>query len=156
MKITKYLEVSTGHRLPIQNDICSNLHGHTYKLMINIEFYRQEDEYIDMGSFIDWQIIEKLLNKDFGHRYLISKHDPIIKQIKDLPGIRIVDYFPTSENISKEMIDLISQEILLEVRKKDIGHMSVRLKLSETSNTSIDMQRDFKINKRIHNTYVRQ
>ena len=65
MKIGKTFTFNAAHRLP-EHEQCKNLHGHTYKLEVEIE-----GETDNTGMIIDF-----LKFKDFVDRLIINKKVP--------------------------------------------------------------------------------
>ncbi len=131
MKITKHLEISTGHRLHLHKGGCSNLHGHNYQIQIEITF-NTSNLYIDgVGFEIDFSEIKNLINENFDHKFLIYEEDPFV-QTFDFPGVVIVAYPPTAENISKD----IATKIFKRFENKNIK--SVYIKLYETSTAFVE------------------
>jgi 6-pyruvoyltetrahydropterin/6-carboxytetrahydropterin synthase len=137
MKLTKEFEISTGHRLPNHKGGCSNLHGHNYKVIISIEFSNNDiADYIkDQGFYIDFGEIKKTINEVFDHQFIMWKEDPLADKLASCPGVRLVVYVPSAENISNHMCGLIKE--MVQDNKKV---MQIGVKLYETSNSFIEMQ----------------
>jgi 6-pyruvoyltetrahydropterin/6-carboxytetrahydropterin synthase len=124
MKLKKYIEVSTGHRLPNHKGGCFNFHGHNYQIEVIIDF---EEEQIDdqKGFVIDFGDIKRIINDYLDHQFLIYEEDPFLKTVENLPGFRVVEYIPSVENIIIALRDLIEEKT---------GLKAV-LKINETSNS---------------------
>ena len=73
MKISKEFRWEMGHRLPLHDGLCKNVHGHSYKLLIEIS-----GEVNKNGMIIDFfdlsNIIQPLLDK-FDHAFMCSEDD---------------------------------------------------------------------------------
>jgi len=78
MKLHTEIKVDAAHNLPNYNGKCRNLHGHTWKIVVEIECNK-----LDKNDFVvDFTQIKKVVNQ-FDHGY-------INKTIKN----------PTAENMS--------------------------------------------------------
>lgn len=134
MKITKNLEVSAGHRLHRHNGGCFNLHGHNYQLEVTIEFSDSEDKYIgDVGFIVDFKLIKNSIKDLFDHKFLISEEDPLLEKLKPLPGVRVIPYAPTAENIAKEVVESIGAIAKRACDQHNRELYTVGVKLFETS-----------------------
>ena len=67
MKIGKWFEFEASHKLPDKEEYgaCRNLHGHTYKLLVEIEGPVKEEfgwvcNFKDLKSFVNQAVIDKL------------------------------------------------------------------------------------------------
>lgn len=148
MKITKNLEISTGHRLHLHNGGCSNFHGHNYQIQTTIEFIGLKDEYIQsVGFLIDFKEIKGVLNSNYDHQFLIYKGDPLCDQSLTLPGIRIVDFAPTAENIAKEMVEKIGEKLTETVDASILNEFNVTIQLHETSTAYVETHKTFSLKK---------
>lgn len=99
MKIAKEFKWEMGHRLPFHNGKCKNLHGHTYKLMV--EFSGRKDE---NGMVIDFYDVKEIVGpivEELDHSFLVCKSDSeLISALKKLNSrMVVVDYETTAENI---------------------------------------------------------
>ena len=56
MKIAKEFHWEMGHRLPEHFGLCKNIHGHSYKMIV--EFEGELDE---QGMVIDFYDVEKII-----------------------------------------------------------------------------------------------
>ena len=106
-KITKYIEIDSGHRIPEHDSKCRNLHGHRYK----VEAELLADNLIQSGS-------ESGMVKDFGflkeclinavqpmdHTLMLYSKDDFAKKIlKDCAGM-IGEY--SDKEYEKELKDI--------------------------------------------------
>jgi len=107
MLIFKIFKFDSAHKLPNYNGKCSNLHGHTWKLIIGIE--RDVDDKSGMG--IDFGEIKKVVNERvldrLDHCYLndIIENptcENIIFWIKeklvDIEGLKKITLYETDNN----------------------------------------------------------
>jgi len=110
MKLEKEFEISTGHRLPNHEGGCYNLHGHNYWVKVIVDL-GDMPEYIDeQGFLIDFSEIKHTINFYFDHRFILYNQDPLADELKKMPGVVLVPYIPTAENMSLHMIKLIKEK----------------------------------------------
>lgn len=98
--VVKKHRFSYGHRIYSHNGKCQNLHGHNAE----IEFEFESDGLDELGMVIDFGVIKKTIcdwiDMEFDHKFLVFKDDPLAEVIKDFPGVMILDFNPTVENLS--------------------------------------------------------
>jgi 6-pyruvoyltetrahydropterin/6-carboxytetrahydropterin synthase len=108
MKISKSFSFSMGHRIPLHKGKCSNFHGHNYDIEIMIGFKMDSVQYFkDEGYFVDFGDLKKYVDDRFDHKFLMQSTDPFLPALNDqkIPGLVVVDYSPSAENIA---IDIAS------------------------------------------------
>lgn len=100
MKVSKEFHWEMAHRLPFHSGRCKNLHGHSYKALIQFEGNLDQN-----GMLIDFYDIYKIVNPiidEMDHSIMCDKNDKelieIAKKINE--RIVIIDYPTTVENIS--------------------------------------------------------
>jgi len=132
MKIAKEFHWEMGHRLPDHKGLCRNIHGHSYKMIVELE-----GEVRKNGMIIDFYdlglIIEPLINK-FDHAFLVYRNDNVLLDFlkKNKMKYQKVDYYSTVENICTDFIKRISSEI----KKKKINNIKgLTVKIFETPNS---------------------
>jgi 6-pyruvoyltetrahydropterin/6-carboxytetrahydropterin synthase len=112
VKIAKEFQWEMGHRLSFHKGKCRNLHGHSYKLWI--ELNGKEDangllmDYYDLANLI-YPIIEKI-----DHSFMVSSKDiSLIDALNKLDSkMVIVEFESTAENICKYIIEEIKKSTL--------------------------------------------
>lgn len=111
--VTKYHDISAGHRVYGHEGKCMHLHGHNYRIHFTC---RARDvvnsEGLDtLGRVIDFSAISRLLcqwvESHWDHRTLIWERDPdLIKfQSADLRAIVVVPFNPTAENMARYLVE---------------------------------------------------
>lgn len=158
MQISKQLELSTGHRLHLHDGGCSNIHGHNYNVIITIDFLNdnKDTQYIkDVGFFIDFGEIKRILNEGFDHRFIMFNGDPYKETFEDLPGVRFVNYPPTVENLARDMVGIVGRRVkellkeyisTLEEYSKELDVFDVDILINETSKSDCFYSRTFQVN----------
>lgn len=129
MKIAKEFRWEMGHRLQCHKGKCLNLHGHSYKLIV--EFSGNVN---DNGMVLDYFDVKDIVGPfvdELDHSVIIYKNDSeLIDAIQKLNSAHvIVDFESTAENLCKYFLQKISEKKLPE----NISHIKVRV--CETENT---------------------
>ena len=112
MKIAKEFRWEMGHRLKFHQGKCINLHGHSYKLMV--EFTGDID---DNGMVMDYYDVKEIvapLVDDLDHGFLVYENDiELLKILKKLNSKHtVVKFESTAENICKYFLEKISESKL--------------------------------------------
>lgn len=109
MKIAKEFTWDMGHRLPEHFGKCKNIHGHTYKLIVELDGEVQTSgmvmDYYDLKQIVK-PIVEKL-----DHAFLVFSGDTeIIEFLKKVNSkYVVVDFQSTVENICLYFLDEIKK-----------------------------------------------
>ena len=123
MKIAKEFHWEMGHRLPEHFGLCKNIHGHSYKMIV--EFEGELDE---QGMVIDFYDVEKKIAPiidELDHAFMVKDDDVIaLDFLEKLNSKKIVVSFEsTVENICK----YISDQIIKGNLPKNIQYITVRV-----------------------------
>lgn len=107
MKIAKEFRWEMGHRLPLHNGKCVNLHGHSYKMLVELEGSLDENDMV-----IDYYDVKSIINpivEELDHAYLVWKEDAeLIAALDQLNSKKVVvEYQSTAENMCKYFLDKI-------------------------------------------------
>lgn len=110
MKVAKEFKWEMGHRLPFHEGLCKNLHGHSYKLMV--EFTGEPD---NTGIVIDYYDIKKVIQpliEKLDHSFLVNSSDKeLIEVLEKLNSRHVaVDFETTAENICRYFLKKISSQ----------------------------------------------
>lgn len=129
MKIAKEFHWEMGHRLPFHNGKCKNLHGHSYKCMV--EFTGDPDS---NGMVLDYYDVKKMIGpiiEQLDHSFMVSKDDrEVIEILEKLNSQKVVvDFETTAENICLYLLEKIKSSGL------PSNIRSVKVKVLETENT---------------------
>ena len=127
MKIAKEFHWEMGHRLPEHFGLCKNIHGHSYRMIV--EFEGELDE---QGMIIDFYEVEKIINpiiEKLDHAFMVNKNDEdVIRFLEKMNSKKvIVDFNSTVENISKYLLTEIKKGLLSE------NVTSVKIRVYETA-----------------------
>jgi 6-pyruvoyltetrahydropterin/6-carboxytetrahydropterin synthase len=129
MKIAKEFTWEMGHRLPFHDGKCRNLHGHSYKCMVELT-----GEQNDNGMLIDYFDMKKIIGpiiNELDHSFMVSRKDKdVIEFLERLNSQKVVvDFDSTAENICLYLIEKIKSSGLPENLR------SVKVRVFETENT---------------------
>ncbi|MCI0474516.1 MAG: 6-carboxytetrahydropterin synthase [Ignavibacteria bacterium] len=136
MKIAKEFRWEMGHRLPDHPGLCRNIHGHSYKMVVELE-----GEVLKNGMIIDFYnlgLIVKPIIEKLDHAFLVNRRDSKVYDFlkKNKMKMAAVDYSATVENICTDMLGRIVKEI----RRKKVKNISaISLKIYETPNSFAEM-----------------
>ena len=125
--VTRYHDISCGHRVCGHENKCSHLHGHNYRIT-----FCCAGEQDSLGRVIDFSVIkEKLcvwLEEHFDHRFLIWTEDPLADALLSLdPKVVQVPFNPTAENIAEYLVTVVGPEQL-----RGTGVKLIRCDVEET------------------------
>ena len=129
MKIAKEFRWEMAHRLKFHQGKCINLHGHSYKMMV--EFTGDVDENGMVMDYYDVKEIVAPLVEELDHGFLVYENDTeLLEILKKLNSKHsVVKFESTAENICKYFLEKISESKLPDNIKK------ISVKVFETENT---------------------
>ena len=107
MKIGKEFKWEMGHRLPEHFGQCKNIHGHSYKMLVEFEGELDEN-----GMVIDYYDVEKIINpivEKLDHAFLVNKDDKLTVEFLEKLNSKkvVVDFESTVENICTYLLNKI-------------------------------------------------
>ena len=129
MKIAKEFTWEMGHRLSFHKGKCKNLHGHSYKCMIELtgdpDVNGMVLDYFDMKT-----IIEPIID-NFDHAFMVYENDfEVIEALEKLNSRKVVVGFETTaENICLYILKQIKASNL------PTNIKSVKVRVMETDNS---------------------
>lgn len=132
MKISKEFRWEMGHRLPFHKGLCKNVHGHSYKMVVEIT-----GEINESGMIIDFydlnRIIDPIIEK-YDHAFLCWENDKDLKEflIKHKMKRVFVSYHSTVENICSDFQEKIASKMK---RLKGNKIKALSVKIFETPNS---------------------
>jgi 6-pyruvoyltetrahydropterin/6-carboxytetrahydropterin synthase len=123
MKIAKEFRWEMGHRLPEHFGLCKNIHGHSYKMLV--EFDGEINEH---GMIIDYYDVEKIINPVIGkldHAFMVNKNDKTVLEFLEKINSKkvVVDFQSTAENICLFMLNEIEKTPL----PQNVNEIKVRV-----------------------------
>lgn len=123
MKIAKEFRWEMGHRLPDHFCKCKNIHGHSYKMMVEFE-----GELDKNGMIIDYYIVKEIIEpivEKLDHSFMVNKNDDLVLEFLEKLNSKkvIVGFDSTVENITRYLIKEIKKTSL----PKNVTGLKVRV-----------------------------
>jgi len=109
MKIAKEFRWEMGHRLPEHFGLCKNIHGHSYKMIVEFEGELDKNQMV-----IDYYDVEKIINpviEKLDHSFMVDKDDKIVLEFLEKMNSKkiVVEFLATAENICLYLLDEIKK-----------------------------------------------
>jgi len=128
MKVAKEFRWEMGHRLPEHFGLCKNIHGHSYKMIVEFE-----GELNEQGMVIDYYDVEKIINpliEKLDHAFMVCRDDKVVLEFLNKLNSKkvVIDFESTAENICNYLLGEIRKVKLPGNIKKII------VRVSETKN----------------------
>jgi len=104
MEIGRIFTFDAAHYLPGYDGKCANVHGHTYRLGVNLEGKVNENgiviDFAELKSIVDAEVISKLHETDLNERFKMPTAENIAVWIynslkEKLPGLKDVELWET-------------------------------------------------------------
>ena len=107
MKIAKEFRWEMGHRLPEHFGLCKNIHGHSYKMIVEFEGELDKNQMV-----IDYYDVEKIINpviEKLDHSFMVNKEDKIVLEFLEKMNSKkvVVGFNSTAENICSYLLSEI-------------------------------------------------
>ncbi len=136
MKIAKEFRWEMGHRLLCHAGKCKNLHGHSYRMQVEIE-----GEKLVNGMLMDYYDLKQTVQPfvdELDHCFIVnSKDEKLLEKLNELKSKTvIVDFETTAENLCKYFIEQIIAKGLPESVKK------IKVKIFETSTSYAEEEKE--------------
>lgn len=156
--VTRYHDISCGHRVVGHEGKCRLLHGHNYRIWFTVEatsdktLVEGQDVPLDhVGRVIDFSVIKRLLcqwlENAWDHRFLVWVEDPFIPVLVqaigdmklsangDIDGSLVfVEFNPTAENLAGYLLRDIGPALL-----RGMGVRLTKVKIDETRKCSAEV-----------------
>ena len=109
MKIAKEFRWEMGHRLPEHFGLCKNIHGHSYKMLVEFEGELDKNEMV-----IDYYDVEKMINpliEKLDHAFMVNKNDNMVLEFLEKINSKkvVIDFNATAENICLYLLNEIKK-----------------------------------------------
>jgi 6-pyruvoyltetrahydropterin/6-carboxytetrahydropterin synthase len=132
LKAAKEFRWEMGHRLPEHFGNCKNIHGHSYKMIVEFEGELNKDEMVIDFYDVD-KIVKPLIDK-LDHAFMVNKNDKVVIEFleKIKSKMLVVDFNSTVENICKFVLN--------EIKKFEppINISSVSVRIYETNEDYVE------------------
>jgi 6-pyruvoyltetrahydropterin/6-carboxytetrahydropterin synthase len=132
MKVAKRFRWEAAHRLPWHDGPCDNLHGHSYRMTVELEGTPDEQ-----GMLIDFQDIKRVLKPlvdAWDHAVLVAESDTeLLGLIEQTDWSHVVlPCDTTAENLAAYVADYLRTEGGDRLRARNVETIRVRLAETET------------------------
>ncbi|MBN1633309.1 MAG: 6-carboxytetrahydropterin synthase [Ignavibacteria bacterium] len=132
MKISKEFRWEMGHRIPEHEGLCKNVHGHSYKMIVEVS-----GEIAENGMIIDFYDFGQIINpiiENLDHAFLCQKGDELLIDFLKNNNMKYVvtDFQSTVENICIYLANLTAGKI---DRSKYSNINGISVKIFETPNS---------------------
>jgi 6-pyruvoyltetrahydropterin/6-carboxytetrahydropterin synthase len=109
MKIAKEFRWEMGHRLPEHFGLCKNIHGHSYKMIVEFEGDLDKNQMV-----IDYYDVEKIINpviEKLDHAFMVNIEDKIVIEFLEKMNSKkvVVGFNSTAENICNYLLSEIKK-----------------------------------------------
>ena len=126
VSITKEFSWDMAHLLAGHEGLCKNLHGHTYKMQIEVTRVAEDvimSELNSQGMVIDFKDLKQLVKDkivgplDHAFMYWINSPEPLEHEIaeiliKNKRKVARVNYRPTAEEMAMNFFDTLTKELV--------------------------------------------
>lgn len=112
------IQFDTAHYLSGYEGKCSNIHGHRYRLVVELASETLQQEGQQRGMVADFRDVKSMLRqiaKQYDHKLLVEDNEDgraVAAQLNALPNqfaIVMVPYRPTAEEMSRDIYGQIKQ-----------------------------------------------
>ncbi|NNE46935.1 MAG: 6-carboxytetrahydropterin synthase [Rhodothermales bacterium] len=127
MRVAKDFGWEAAHRLPHHAGLCSNLHGHSYRMTVEME--GEPDEHGIVIDFQDIKAVIKPLIDEWDHSTLVSKDDiELLGAVRKLGDRHVViPCESTAENLCVIVADYVRHNGSDVLEKHAITSMRIRI-----------------------------
>jgi 6-pyruvoyltetrahydropterin/6-carboxytetrahydropterin synthase len=135
--IAKDFNWEMGHRLPYHEAGCRNIHGHSYKMRVELTGTLD-----DQGMLMDYGIMKKLIDplvERFDHAFACDHKDTAMLDFfkNNVLKVQILPFYTTAENLAHFFL----QEIRALLKdQKNITRITVRLQETERTFAEISVE----------------
>lgn len=130
MIIARQFHWEMGHRLPFHSAGCANIHGHSYKLWVEIEGACDAN-----GMLMDYgemkRLIQPILDR-FDHAFVCDADDSLMLSFLRTSGLKflVLPFHTTAENLVQHLLEIIWAEC---APCSALSRMTLRLQETEIS-----------------------
>ncbi len=139
IKVAKDFQWEMSHRLPFHDGLCRNVHGHTYRIRVELEGEPTNDSMV-----LDYYIIKTIVKpmvEILDHTFICDKNDKLMIDFLKANGFKhyVINDYTTAENIALHLADIFSPEF----KKYDNLHR-LCLRVYETEDAYAELIVDLK------------
>ena len=133
ISISRYHDISAGHRVVGHENKCSHLHGHNFRIHFTVTAQSLDD----IGRITDFSVIKDQLcdwlETHWDHRFLMYEIDELRIPLQKIASedIVICPFNPTAENMAQYLCEVIGPQQL-----KGTGCQLIKCTIEETRKCS--------------------
>ncbi len=135
-KISKDFRWEMAHRLPEHTGGCRNVHGHSYRMWVELAGEPDvDDRSSTQGMVLDYFTLKEIVDPliaEIDHAFLCDRTDTLIVDFLKSSGLKgvYVDFPTTAENIAKWFFDRLASVF------RSMKHLrELRVRIQETERT---------------------
>lgn len=133
MIVSKKFKWEAAHRIPWHEGKCKHLHGHSYKMIVELE-----GEPNEKGVVIDFNDIKKMIEpyvKMLDHSTIISSKDEELKEVFVQKSWKhfLLPFDSTAENLCNFFLNTIINEHAALLSENQITSVGVKIYETETA-----------------------
>jgi 6-pyruvoyltetrahydropterin/6-carboxytetrahydropterin synthase len=115
MKVTKRFRWEAAHRLPWHEAECKFVHGHSYRMMVEVEGEPTENTPGGTSMLIDFKHVKRLVKplvEAMDHATLVATSDSELKEAMEALGTKTYEMpsDTTAENLATHVADRVRDE----------------------------------------------
>ena len=144
MKVAKRFRWEAAHRLPWHEAECKYLHGHSYRMMVEIEGDPTEDTPGGSSMLIDFKHVKRLVEpvvEQMDHATIVADYDTELQEAVSILDTKTyeMEVDSTAENLAAHFADHIGTEGYEVLRKH--GADTIRVTLWETETCYAEVEK---------------
>lgn len=139
MRVERYHDISTGHRVHGHESKCAHLHGHNYR--IHFSCVAADGELDSLGRVIDFGEVKSRLcmwvEENWDHKFLVWENDPMTAtlQLLDPEGVVSLPFNPTAENMAEFLVSVVGP-----MQLANTGITLIQVRIEETRKCSVSFE----------------
>ncbi len=134
LSLVRSLRFCAGHRLLGHEGRCAFLHGHNYRVEVEVEAVGGGTEVDDVGRVVDFSLIKRRLlgwlDEHWDHTFILWDKDvtalAAVKQAEPTKYF-LLPWNPTAENMARYRLEVVAPHVL-----EDLGVVARRVAVWET------------------------
>lgn len=137
MKVAKRFRWEAAHRLPWHASDCKHVHGHSYRMMVEVEGTPTDDTPGGASMLIDFKHVKRLVQpmvEAMDHATLVCESDAALRDAMDALGSKtyVLPVDSTAENLAVHVAETIQRDGADVLRRHGVDTIRVQLWETET------------------------
>lgn len=136
-KVSKEFRWDMSHRLRFHDGLCKNIHGHAYKLRVEVEGSLNEKAMV--VDFYDLKRAVAPLVEKLDHCFICDKSDELTKNFLKENDFKYyeLDGYTTAENIAAEILRFCKENL-----KRYSNLTKIKIRLHETADSFAEIEEE--------------